>query len=112
MRKWEKILRALRQLIKEKKTKPQDQQCSYHSLRISKNDIDFNNVLRPKTTYLKRFLKGLTVVHVLWVRCTEEILIGCSQEVKTTKKTLLANQRILAKGLEQYSINIKNFSTL
>lgn len=51
--------------------------------------------------HLMRLSKGLMLVPVFWVRCTGEIAARYSQEVKTSKKTLLAtsdNERSLAKG--------------
>lgn len=68
---------------------------------------------RPQNTQSMRLLKGLMVVHVLWIRGQGEIPIRSFQEVKTTKTTLLAsleNQSTLAKGLEQHSVNTKDFS--
>lgn len=85
MIKWEKYFESNETDFK-KNTKLQDQQCIYYPLRIPQNNIDFNSALRPKKIYFMRLFKGFTVVHVLWVRCTEEILKKYSQEVKTTKK--------------------------
>lgn len=71
-------------------------------------------VVRPWITHWMRLLEGLTVVPILWVRCMGEVLTRYSQKFKTEKnpKTSLAtsdNQRGLAKGLEQHSVNIKHF---
>lgn len=69
------------------------------------------NRYKAPNNLLSEVLKLLTVVHILQVACTGEVLSRHFQEVKTTTSlTTLEYQRTWAAGLAQHSVSIEHFS--